>query len=287
MTSSQRLFLRWGAVILLLLLNAGVVYAICTPTEKLLRVSFLDVGQGDSILIEGPTGIQLLVDGGPDRSVVRELPKLMGPIDRSLDMVVMTHPDKDHIAGLSEVFATYRVKRIMSPGLAGDTAVYDRLVSFVQKESNLEAYVARRGQRIDLGGGAYADVLYPNKDVSRLRATNDASVVLRVVYGETSFLLTGDLSSDIEALLVRDNPLALRSTVLKAGHHGSKYSTSEEWLSHINPDVVVVSAGKENSYGHPANEVLSRIEKHGARLVSTIVEGTVRFESDGTQVVQR
>ena len=288
MTNSKRVWLTLSVVGVLLILNGFVLQQLLLPATHPLRVSFLNVGQGDAILIEGPTGIQMLVDGGPDRSVIREIPKLVGPIDRSLDVVVMTHPDKDHIAGLSDVLETYRVEKFISPGLAGDTAVYDQLVSGIEKETGLEAYVARQGQRIHLGGGAYADVLYPNKDVSHLRATNDASIVLHVVYGKTSFMLTGDLPSTIEDALVREvSPAFLASTVLKAGHHGSKYSTDDVWLTAVSPDVVVISAGKGNTYGHPAPEALSRIQKSGAKTISTIDEGTITFESDGVQVELR
>jgi beta-lactamase superfamily II metal-dependent hydrolase len=127
-----------------------------------------------------------------------------------------------------------------------------------------------------------------DKDVSHLRVTNDASIVLHVVYGNISFLLTGDLPSTIEEELVRELlPELLASTVLKAGHHGSKYSTSDVWLARVSPDVVVISAGKGNTYGHPAPDVLSRIQKSGARVVSTIEEGTIVFESDGVQAIQK
>lgn len=256
--------------------------------ERTLQISFLDVGQGDALFIQGPTGVQVLIDGGPDRSVVRELPRVMGPLDRSIDLMIETHPDKDHIAGLSDVLETYQVNSFLSPGLPSDTNVYARLVESLQHETGIASYVAKRGQRIHIGGGAYADILYPNKDVSHLRATNDASIVLRVVYGSTSFMLTGDLPSTIEDVLVRENsPDLLHSDVLKAGHHGSRYSTDALWLSVVRPRVAVISAGKGNTYGHPAPEVLARLRTAGTEVVSTMDEGTITFESDGVQVVQK
>ena len=288
MALRKKAVVRVVAIVALLFINGFVLQQLFVPAQRSLTVAFLDVGQGDAIFIEGPTGIQMLVDGGPDRAVVREIPKLTGPLDRDIDLIVMTHPDKDHIAGLPDVFEKYRVAKIMSPNLVGDTDTYDRLVASIEKEVGPEAYIARRGQRIHLGDGAYADVLYPDKDVSHLRVTNDASIVLHVVYGKTSFLLTGDLPSTIEEELVRElSPELLASTVLKAGHHGSKYSTSDMWLTAVSPDVVVISAGKENTYGHPASEVLSRIQKNGARIVSTIDSGTITFESDGVSLRQK
>lgn len=285
MTLSKRLWIRWGVVVLLLCLNIGLIYVVCVRPEKTLRVSFLDVGQGDAILIQGPTGIDLLIDGGADRSVVRELPRMLGPLDRHLDMVVATHPDKDHIGGLPDVFLLYDVDRILTPGLASDTDGYDRFVDTVAKESGVEAFVARAGQRIELGGGAYADVLYPDKDVSRLRVTNDGSIALRVVYGETSFLLTADLPSTIEDTLTSVE--GIQSDVLKIGHHGSKHSTSEEFLRMVAPRIGVVSAGKGNTYGHPAPEVLERAQQQDVEIVSTMEEGTITFVSDGVSLWQR
>lgn len=275
-------------VLLLIPLNVLIFHFALFPAEHTLRVSFLDVGQGDSILIQGPTGVRMLVDGGPDRSVVRELPKLIGPLQRTIDVMIETHPDKDHIAGLADVLETYKVKNIMSPGLPSDTNVYARLVSAVESEPGIQSYLARRGMRIHLGGGAYADVLYPDHDVSRLKATNDASIVLRVVYGETSFMLTGDMASLIEDELVRSLPISqLRSDVLKVGHHGSKYSTSDLWLQAVSPSVAIILAGKGNTYGHPAPEVLGRIEKQGARILSTMDQGTITLVSDGVRVVEK
>jgi competence protein ComEC len=288
MTPLRATTLRLCSIFVLLVVNAVIFYAVFAPAAHTLRVSFINVGQGDSILIQGPTGIQVLVDGGPDQSVLRELPLLMGPLDRVIDMVVETHPDKDHIAGLADVLERYEVKNFMSPGLASDTNVYARLVDAVGKEPGVVTYTAQKGMRIHLGDGAYAEVLYPDHDVSHLVATNDASIVLHVVYGSTSFMLTGDLPSTIEDRLVRSNaPEALRSTVLKAGHHGSKYSSDDLWLSVVAPSTAVISAGKGNTYGHPAPEALSRIKKEGARIVSTMDRGTVTFESDGVVVREK
>ncbi len=275
-------------VLLLIPLNVLIFNLALFPAEHTLRVSFLDVGQGDSILIQGPTGLRMLVDGGPDRSVVRELPKLLGPLQKTIDVMVETHPDKDHIAGLADVLEIYEVKNILSPGLPSDTNVYARLVSAAESEQGIQSYLARRGMRIHLGGGAYADVLYPDHDVSRLKATNDASIVLHVVYGQTSFMLTGDMASLIEDELVREVAIEdLASDVLKVGHHGSKYSTDEVWLREVSPSVAVISAGKGNTYGHPAPEVLGRIEKQGARILSTMDQGTITLVSDGVHVVEK
>ncbi len=286
MSAQRRRVVGWGLVVLLIVLNVGICVFVVQPQSRhALSVSFLNVGQGDSIFIQGPTGIQVLVDGGPDKSAVRELPLLMGPLDRSINLIVETHPDKDHISGLADVLEQYSVDAFMSPGAKNDTNVFGRLMSDVEGESGIVTYTARAGMRIDLGDGAYADVLYPDKDVSNIKVTNDASIVLHVVYGDTSFMLTGDLPSTLEDQLVHTLAAQeLKSTVLKAGHHGSKYSTDALWLRAVAPQTVVISAGKGNTYGHPSPEALARIQTQGSEIVSTMDSGTITYMSDGTRV---
>ncbi len=272
-------------ILALLVANGFVAAQLFTgSSEGKLTVAFLDVGQGDAIYIETPDGLDLLIDGGKDRSVIRELPRVMGPLDRTLDVVVATHPDADHIGGLPDVLARYRVGTMLVSGKSADSSQVDRLADAAGKESGLVVARARQGMRLHLGSGAYADILYPEANANELRETNDASVVMRIVYGETEFLLTGDAPSWVEERLVKRYGTALRSDVLKAGHHGSRTSTSDLLLAATAPQTVVVSAGKDNSYGHPHEEVVRNVQETGAALVSTAEEGTMRFVSDGTAV---
>jgi competence protein ComEC len=278
----RHLFLLF-AVGTIIFLNIAVWTAVLRNSKPELRVSFLDVGQGDAILIEGPTGRQILIDGGKDRSVVRELPKRMGPIDRTLDLIVETHPDADHIGGLPSVLSRYRIGGFMTSDISSDSSYAAALAHATEQEEGLQSLEARRGQRLHLGGGAYADILYPDRDVPNIE-TNTGSVVMRIVYGSTSFLLTGDAPSSIEDWLVRLDATTLKSTVVKAGHHGSRTSTGKTWLEYTDPDTVVISAGKNNSYGHPHDEVVANITAHGAILLSTADEGTITFVSNGEEV---
>jgi competence protein ComEC len=276
--------LKYLAIPVLLGLNGYVWYSIEHVSPPQLQVSILNVGQGDSLFIEGPTGVQMLIDGGPDRSVLRQLPKEMSLFDRTLDLVVATHPDKDHIAGLTDVFARYRVSYYLGPGIESTTETAAGLENAVEHEKGIQSFIARRGMRLHLGGGAYADILYPDADVSKIE-TNEGSISMKIVYGTTSFMFTGDASSEIESHLISINdPNQLHSTVLKAGHHGSKHSTSDVWLDAVDPEFVVISAGENNSYGHPSPEVLARVREQGAEIVSTIDSGTLHFVSDGKAV---
>lgn len=274
--------------LILLLANAALAVLILQGTKTgELEVSFLDVGQGDAILIEGPTGIELLVDGGRDRSVLRELPRVMGPLDRSIDMVLATHPDADHIGGLPDVLARYRVSLVLMPARGTDSPQAERFADAIAREPNASGRVALSGLRIHLGDGAYADVLYPDENAATLRETNDASVMLRVVYGETEFLLTGDAPTWAEERVVRAYGEGLKSDVLKAGHHGSRTSTGDALLAAADPAYVVVSAGRDNPYGHPHEEVVARVRASGATLLSTIDSGMITFSTDGTVLEMR
>ena len=272
--------------VLAVLLNVVAWVAVLFPSTPTLEVSFLDVGQGDAIFIEGPSGMQMLIDGGLDRSVLRELGKRMGLLDRSIDVVVETHPDADHIGGLPGVLAAYRVGAFIEPGIINDTTPTRALEDAVAREPILHPVIARQGMRIQLGGGAYADILFPDRAVEEAE-TNTGSIIMRVAYGDTSFMLTGDAPSSIEEWLVRLYGSALGSDVLKAGHHGSRTSSSAPFLAAVNPEVVVISAGKDNQYGHPHADVVSRIEESGAAMLSTATEGTVRFVSDGRVIRQK
>ncbi len=275
-------YLPHAVFCLLLLLNL-YVYAVPAKPEGELRVSVLDIGQGDAILVEGPTGTQMLVDGGLGHAVLRELAAVMGPVDRSIDVVVESHPDADHIGGLPAVFDRYQVSYFLEPGVHAETPAYAALEAAVDHEPGVHWLAARRGMRIDLGGGAHADILFPDRDPSGLE-TNDGSIAMRIEYGETSFMLTGDMPTDIEEWLVALDGENLESDVLKAGHHGSKTSTGAAWLAAVSPSVVAISAGEGNSYGHPHPEVVERIEGKGIEVLSTIEEGTITFVSDGKRV---
>jgi len=253
-------------------------------------VSFLDVGQGDAILIESPTGVQVLVDGGPDTSVLRELGKKLSFFDRSIDAVFETHPDQDHIAGLVGVLDRYDVKTFLEPGVLNDTPVSRALRQAVIDEKANDVLV-RRGMRLVLGGGAYADILFPDRDVANVE-TNTGSVVMRIVYGDTKFILTGDSPQAIENYLTSLNTKCstpgcrtLEADVLKAGHHGSKTSSSEEFVQAVNPKYVVYSRGCDNRYGHPASETVALFEKLSISTFDTCKSGTITFRSDGNTLV--
>jgi competence protein ComEC len=253
--------------------------------EVLLCVIFFDIGQGDAIFIESPTGVQMLIDGGRDSNVLQDLGSELGYFDRTLDFVLATHPDLDHIAGLVDVLDRYEVETVIISGNEGDTPVSEAFDEATLYE-NAEIVTARRGNTFDLGGGVELEIIFPDRDVTDLES-NTASIVAKLTYGETEFLLTGDSPKSIEEYLVLIEGEHLESDVLKVGHHGSRTSTSELFLSYVNPKYAIISAGRDNSYGHPHVEVTDLLFNYGVEIKNTAEEGSIIFVSDGENLEVR
>jgi competence protein ComEC len=263
-------------------LDTSGLEATVSRDSPYLEVHFLDVGQGDAIFIETPDGVQVLIDGGPDGSVIHELSSVMNFFDRTIDLVIGTHPDKDHIGGLVDVLERYTVANILTTDALGETEVARLYQDLIQHEGATVTY-ATRGQRIALGASTTLEILSPEGSVS-LVESNTASIVARLVYGERSFLFTGDAPKSIEEYLVLTEGEFLKSDVLKVGHHGSRTSTSELFLAEVQPELAVVSAGKGNQYGHPHVEVTDALFNAGVEILSTSEVGTISILSDGERV---
>jgi len=248
-----------------------------------LTVAFLDVGQGDAIFITTPDGVQVLIDGGPDAAVLRGLPQVMPLLDRTIDVVLATHPDKDHIGGLVDVFNRYSVGTIIQTENESDTAVASAFTFSAEAEVAERYLSARAGDVIFLGASTTLEIFSPASDPTNWES-NNASIVARLTYGEINFMLTGDASSGIEEYLVGQYGDVLESEVLKLGHHGSKTSSAASFLDAVAPLYAVVSAGADNSYGHPHTEVVARVKERGIKILSTADRGTIVFKSDGARV---
>lgn len=269
------------SVLLVLLLSVGIVFFLAFRAQnRPLRVAFLDIGQGDAIFIESPTGNQIIFDGGPGSALVSQVAKQMSLFDRSIDMIVVTNPDRDHFEGFIPLLSRYSVAAMLEPGVRADeNAVYAELHRVVAAQS-IPIIEARTGQKIMLGGGVYIEVLFPDRDIEDV-SHNDGSLIARLVYGETSVMLTGDTTKNIENYLVSKYPASLDSDILKVAHHGSETSTGDEFVKAVSPDIAVISAGKGNSYGHPRQATLDTLIKNKVQTLVTMNEGTIVFESDG------
>ncbi|TSD01545.1 MAG: DNA internalization-related competence protein ComEC/Rec2 [Parcubacteria group bacterium Athens0714_26] len=258
-----------------------VWYAVFCESRAGAEIYFLDVGQGDAAFIEASNGNQVLIDGGPDRKVLSELSKVMPFYDHSIDVLIESHPDADHIAGLIEVLKNYKVGAIIEPGTVSDSSVYVELENLI-KEKRVKKFILSSGAKIDLGNGAYFDVLLPpaGADTSKM-SSHDGILVLKLYYGNNSFLFTGDMENKMENYLVSTDSAGLKSDVLKIGHHGSKTSTSELFLGWVQPQYAVISVGKDNKYGHPTQEILDRLVQFKIPILRTDEKGTIEIKTDG------
>lgn len=246
------------------------------------RVTFLDVGQGDAILIQTPRGSTVLVDGGKDTRVLKKLHAYLPYFSRKIDAVIATHPDADHVGGLADVVRRYDVKHVYYTPMEHDTPQVALFEDAVAERSVAQKKV-RAGDVLVLDENVFIHILHPSV-VSARDETNSASVVARLVHQDISFLLTGDAPTDIEYLLAQRYGGQLKSTVLKLGHHGSYTSTSDVFLGYVQPSYTIISRGCDNEYGHPHTEVLNRLQEFRIPFFDTCVHGSIRFESTGSSV---
>lgn len=244
----------------------------------------LDIGQGDALFIESPTGTQLLVDGGPSGKILGQLSRVLSPLDRHIDGIIITNPDQDHIGGFLDVLKTYKIDQVFESGTFNDSKTYQNLRTELENK-NIPDFLARKGMRLNIGGGAFIDILFPDRDVS-LWPTNDGSIVARLIYRDTSIMLTGDASTKTERIILSGNEgTSLKSTILKAGHHGSRTSSSLEFVKVVEPVYALISDSRDNKYGHPHQETLNTLMQSGAQIFRTDLLGTIIMKSDSRNAV--
>ena len=246
-----------------------------------LTVDFFDVGQGDGIFFQTPSGNQVLIDGGPDSAILSKLGKAMPFWDRSIDVLILTHPHADHIDGALEVLKRYHIGTVIESGVNHSIPEYDEWRQLLQSK-NVPVHIARFGEIIDFGDGVHFDVYTPFEFFAEQSPKNvhDAMVVGRLVYASSSILFMGDAEKTLEHQLLwgKSDFLILKSDILKAGHHGSKTSTSEDFLQAVSPQFAIISSGRKNRYGHPHQEVIDRLNSLGIKIFRTDLDGTITLE---------
>jgi competence protein ComEC len=270
-------------LLFLLILNIIIFYSIYYVSSPELKVAFLDVGQGDAIFIKSPSGRQMLIDGGLNNSVLRELGKVMPFYDRSIDVVLATHADQDHIGGLVEVLKRFKVDLFIRNNATSTSDVYKELENLI-REKNIKEVIIIAPQILSLGENTEFDILFPTQNTAGWE-TNDASIVGKLVYKNNSFLFTGDSPQTIEKYLVGKYGDFLNSDVLKVGHHGSKTSSSELFIGTVSPAYSVISVGANNRYGHPAPEAVDILTRFGDQILETLGQGMIIFKTDGTNLL--
>ena len=255
--------------------------------QPYLEVTFFDVGQGDAIFIETPQGHQILIDSGPGSAVLEKLGTEMPFYDRTIDLIVLTHPEYDHYSGFIEVLKRYKVENILWTGVLRNTAEFREWQKLIEEEK-ANIYIAWSGQKIKCLKPSFKqfslDILFPFESLEGLEVNgaNNTSVVTRLTYGNNSFLFTGDISKKIERELVDKG---IDSDVLKVSHHGSKTSSAQEFIKEVSPEIAVIQCGKDNKYGHPSQETLDILEKYGINILRTDLDGDIKIISNGEDYV--
>jgi competence protein ComEC len=273
----------------ILLLSGIVVVLLAVPAfwfvyraDSNLEVDFLNVGQGDAELIKTPFGQNILIDGGPDSSVLGVLGDQLAFWDRKIDLMILSHPHEDHITGLVEVLKRYDVKKIIYTGVAYNAPVYPAWQKLVA-DKKIPVSLIIHPQIIELSENCHLQILFPQENLvgKGFADLNDTSIVARLTYGQTNFLFTGDAGKAIEAKLPKSE---ISAQVLKVGHHGSDNSTAKEFIESVKPELAVIEAGAGNKYGLPSERTINLLKRENVKVFRTDLDGTVRVLSDGLRI---
>lgn len=264
---------------ILLSIALTVAFAVATliswprPSGEL-EITMLDIGQGDAIYIRTPHGQDILIDGGPDRSVITELGESMPPFDHIIEWVLATHPDADHIAGIPEVAEVYTINTLITNGVPKDTG-------YAQAVDALHPATKQRGQTLTIEEDLTLEFLHPDPNALHGDAYNDDSLVFILRYRDFSMLFTGDIEESVEhdlAMLYRQH---LDVDIVKIAHHGSKTSTTPEFLQATTPELALISVGQDNRFGHPHAGPLYRLQQSSVPVLRTDQNGRITCSSDG------
>lgn len=245
-------------------------------TEEKLDVTFLDVGQADSILLENK-GHSMLIDAGNNEDGEKLVTYFQEQGINNFDYVIGTHPHEDHIGGLDDIIKNFGITTFYMPDVITTTKTFEEVLDALE-EKNLKLSIPKKNDTFYLGD-ATIKVLYIGGEEEK--DLNDTSIILKVTYQDISFLFTGDASTKVEKSL---NKQDLPSTVLKLGHHGSSTATNEEFLTAVNPTYAIISAGKNNQYNHPHTKVLELLKNHNIKVYRTDENGSIKMTTDGTKI---
>ena len=249
-----------------------------------LKVHMLDVGQGDSFLIQAPDDTTILIDGGQSADVLYEIGKVMPYYDQTVEVMILTHPHNDHVNGLNDVIDRYDVGHIYHSGVVHTLPAYTSWLQRI-KDNDIANTIISEPLDLVFNESMSLEFIYPRTDLSgeRVDNLNNASLVVRLKYKNASFLFTGDIEEEVEEELL-ESGIDLSADVLKAPHHGSTSSSTESFIDAVNPSIVLITAGKNNKYSHPHNKILRRFERRGIDIYRTDIHGTITVETDGETI---
>lgn len=260
-----------------------MAYLIYSLGDGLLHIHILDIGQGDAMLIRTPAMEYILVDGGPDAKVLQEIAEVMPFYERTIDVMILSHPHADHIDGLIDVLERYDVRQVFITGVAYSYPAYHVFLDLLD-EKGVGVVFAGNGKDFRLGN-VIIDNLYPFEPVQgrQFSNLNNSSITFRLIYGLKKFYFSGDLEVEGEEKLV-ESGLDLNADVFKAGHHGSRTSSSEVILDSVAPDFAAISCGIDNSFKHPHFETIQNLQIRNIRIYRTDIDGRIEFISDGKEI---
>ncbi len=244
-----------------------------------LRVDFFDIGQGDGILMQLPNQDQVVIDGGSDNSMVKKVGQAMPFYDRDIELMILTHPHADHITGLIEILRRYHVKKVMMTGVVHTTTEYQEWLDEIKKQQ-IPVEIIDSNRDIELSDNITLKILFPDHSLidEQFENLNNSSIVGKLVYAQTSLLLTGDYENE-EELIARG--VDVRADVLKVGHHGAANANDRDFINAVRPQYAVISAGVDNKFDHPNYRTLFNLEQVKAQIFRTDLQGDIRFISDG------
>ena len=264
---------------------SGIVllgYLIGSLGDGLLHIYVLDIGQGDSILIRSPANEYILIDGGPGTKVFQELSDVMPYYERTIDVLILSHPHADHIDGLIDVMKRYKVKQLVITGVSYGSPGYVAFFSSLAEKKVQVKFASGKDFRL---GNLLIDNLYPFEPIQgrEFSNLNNSSIVFRLIYGSQKFYFSGDLELEGEDKLVERN-LDLSADFLKIGHHGSRTSTSKELLDRVAPHIAAISCGVDNSFKHPHVETIEKLQDRNITIFRTDLDGRIELVSDGYSI---
>lgn len=270
--------------LLIIILSVVLIFLLINTKENTyenlveLEINYIDVGQGNAVLVKNKDK-SLLIDGGNRSNSSYYYNYIKNKNIKKIDYMIASHYDEDHIAGLISILENYEVLNVLAPAYKKDTKIYK---SFKKSLSNSNAKLInpKQGDKFYLGD-AKVEIFWPK--VYRNRIDNDNSIVVKISYGNMSFLFPADASKNVEDQLIYSG-YNLKSDVLMLGHHGSKYSSSKEFVKEVNPKLAIISVGKNNRYKHPSNEVLNLLNKENIKILRTDLDGNITIKCDGKKI---
>ena len=278
MLNLKKLKLWHWLAIGLIIFNIFVIYYSSIKPDGLVHIYFLNVGQGDSILIKTANNQYILIDGGPNNSAIKLVDRVLPVGTRKLDLVILTHPHADHAVGLIEIANRYQIGEFVFNGLPYTTETYNTLLNLIEAR-NIDINIVDESDKYEFGESTL-DIIHPFNDGVDINVNpNDTSIVSIFDYLDFELLLTGDISIDVEKQLIQNGSI-FDIDVLKVGHHGSRTSTSRNFLNILKPEASVIGVGK-NQFGHPHSETLNRITNISSQVFRTDLNGTVEIITDG------